>query len=91
MPSASDDPATTGAAVVVAVVEAVEPDVVLAAVAAVPEAVATPVSVFVPAEAEAVFDRDVAMSKEIDLRSWRSRPMAERLREWRARLWEFLL
>jgi cardiolipin synthase len=43
------------------------------------------------AEAEAVFDRDVAMSKEIDLRSWRSRPLPERLREWRARLWEFLL
>jgi cardiolipin synthase len=43
------------------------------------------------ADGEAVFDQDIAMSKEIDLRTWRARPMDERLREWSARLWEFLL
>jgi cardiolipin synthase A/B len=43
------------------------------------------------ADGEAVFDQDIGMSKEIDLRTWRSRPMSERLLEWQARLWEFLL
>jgi cardiolipin synthase len=43
------------------------------------------------ADGEAVFDQDIAMSKEINLQAWRSRPMGERLREWRARLWQFLL
>jgi cardiolipin synthase len=43
------------------------------------------------ADGEALLNQDIAMSKEIDLRSWRARPIAERLREWRARLWEFLL
>jgi len=43
------------------------------------------------ADGEALFDQDIAMSKEIDLQAWRSRPIGERLLEWRARLWEFLL
>lgn len=43
------------------------------------------------AAGEALLDQDVSMSKEIDLQSWRTRPIGERLREWRARLWEFLL
>jgi cardiolipin synthase len=43
------------------------------------------------ADGEALFDQDIAMSREITLQSWRARPMGERLREWRARLWQFLL
>jgi cardiolipin synthase A/B len=43
------------------------------------------------ADGEALFDQDVAMSKQIDLQTWRSRPIGERFREWYARLWEFLL
>jgi cardiolipin synthase len=43
------------------------------------------------ADGEALFNQDIAMSKEIDLRAWRARPLAERFREWRARLLEFLL
>jgi hypothetical protein len=43
------------------------------------------------ADGEALFDQDIAMSKQIDLQAWRSRPIGERLLEWRARLWEFLL
>jgi cardiolipin synthase A/B len=43
------------------------------------------------ADGEALLTQDIAMSKEIDLRTWRQRPIGERLREWRARLWEFLL
>jgi len=43
------------------------------------------------ADGEALFNQDVAMSNEIDLRTWRSRPLDERFREWRARLLEFLL
>jgi cardiolipin synthase len=43
------------------------------------------------ADGEALFDQDIAMSRKIDLPTWRSRPMGERLLEWRARLWEFLL
>jgi cardiolipin synthase A/B len=43
------------------------------------------------AEGEALFNQDIAMSREIDLRAWRTRSIGERLREWRARLLEFLL
>ena len=43
------------------------------------------------ADGEALLNQDIAMSKEIDLRTWRARPISERLREWRARLLEFLL
>jgi cardiolipin synthase len=43
------------------------------------------------ADGEALFDQDIAMSRRITLQNWRSRPFGERLREWRARLWEFLL
>jgi cardiolipin synthase len=43
------------------------------------------------ADGEALLNRDIAMSKEVDLQTWRSRPIGERLREWRARLLEFLL
>jgi cardiolipin synthase A/B len=43
------------------------------------------------ADGEALFDQDIAMSREIDLQAWRSRPIDERLREWRARLWQYLL
>ncbi len=40
---------------------------------------------------EAVIEQNIAMSKEIDLRTWRDRPFGERWHEWRARLWEFQL
>jgi cardiolipin synthase len=43
------------------------------------------------AQGEAVLDQDIALSKEVDLRTWRARPLGERFHEWRARLWEFLL
>jgi cardiolipin synthase len=43
------------------------------------------------AEGEALLDQDIAMSKEVSLQTWRARSLGERLREWRARLWEFLL
>jgi cardiolipin synthase len=43
------------------------------------------------ADGEALFDQDIAMSRQIDLQTWRSRPIGERLLEWRARLWQFLL
>ncbi len=43
------------------------------------------------ADGEALLDQDIRMSKEIDWRSWRSRPMDERMAEWRARFLEFLL
>lgn len=43
------------------------------------------------ADGEALFDQDIARSREIDLQAWRARPVGERLLEWRARLWEFLL
>jgi cardiolipin synthase len=43
------------------------------------------------ADGEAMFEQDIAMSKEITLAAWRSRPIAERWREWRARFWAFLL
>jgi cardiolipin synthase len=43
------------------------------------------------ADGEALLDQDIGLSKEIDLQTWRSRPMGERWHEWRARLWQFLL
>lgn len=43
------------------------------------------------ADAEALFDQDIAMSRAIDLQAWRERPLGERLLELRARLWAFLL
>jgi cardiolipin synthase A/B len=43
------------------------------------------------ADGEAMFKQDIAMSKEITLAAWRSRPTAERWREWCARFWAFLL
>jgi len=43
------------------------------------------------ADGEALLNQDMELSREIDLPSWRARPVGERLREWRARLWEFLL
>ena len=43
------------------------------------------------ADGEALFDQDIPMSKQIDLRAWRARSLGERLLEWRARFWEFLL
>jgi cardiolipin synthase len=43
------------------------------------------------ADGEAMFRQDIAMSKEITPRAWRSRSMAERWSEWRARFWAFLL
>jgi cardiolipin synthase len=43
------------------------------------------------AEGEALFNDDIQMSRRINLQSWRARPIEERVREWCARLWEFLL
>jgi cardiolipin synthase len=43
------------------------------------------------ADGEALLNQDIAMSKEIDLRSWRERPVGERFREWKGRFLEFLL
>jgi cardiolipin synthase len=37
------------------------------------------------------FRADVAASVEIDPRQWRSRGLAQKLREWFARQWEYLL
>lgn len=43
------------------------------------------------ADGETLFDQDIAMSRQITLPAWRARPIGERLLEFRARLWEFLL
>jgi cardiolipin synthase len=43
------------------------------------------------AAGEALFNQDIAMSRQIDLQTWRERPIGERWREWRARWLEFLL
>jgi cardiolipin synthase len=43
------------------------------------------------ADGEALLDQDIHLSQEIDLQTWRARSFDERFREWRARLWEFLL
>jgi cardiolipin synthase len=43
------------------------------------------------ADGDALLNQDILMSKEIDLQTWRARPIGERLSEWRARLLEFLL
>ncbi len=44
------------------------------------------------ADGEALVDQDIALSRQIDLQTWRARMgIGERLLEWRARLWEFLL
>ena len=43
------------------------------------------------ARMEALFARDVAASRTIDLAAWRGRPLAERVREWSARLVQVLL
>ncbi len=43
------------------------------------------------ADGEALFDQDIAMSKQVDLRAWLARPIGERLLELRARILEFLL
>ncbi len=43
------------------------------------------------AAAEALFDRDVARSKQITLAAWSQRPFSEREREFMARFWQFLM
>jgi cardiolipin synthase len=42
-------------------------------------------------EGDTLLDKDVADAKEIDLKTWRSRPVSDRLHELRVKLWEFLL
>jgi cardiolipin synthase len=42
-------------------------------------------------EMERRFRRDVAASVEIDARKWRERGLAQKLKEWFARQWEYLL
>jgi len=42
-------------------------------------------------ELERLFQRDIAASEEIDARQWRRRGVRERLMEWFARQWEYLL
>ncbi len=42
-------------------------------------------------EMERHYRRDMAASVEIDAREWRNRGLAQKLREWIARQWEFLL
>jgi cardiolipin synthase len=42
-------------------------------------------------ELEQLFQRDIAASEEIDARQWRRRGVRERLMEWFARQWEYLL
>jgi cardiolipin synthase len=42
-------------------------------------------------ELERRFRRDLAASVEIDAEKWRSRGVAQKLREWFARQWEYLL
>ncbi len=42
-------------------------------------------------EMEALFAEDMAGSREIDPRQWSERPFGQRLREWGAGLWEFML
>ena len=40
---------------------------------------------------EAIFERDLAESVRIDRETWERRPMAVRMREWAARMWEYWL
>jgi cardiolipin synthase len=40
---------------------------------------------------ERLFQRDVAASVELELQAWRRRGAAEKLKEWFARQWEYLL
>lgn len=42
-------------------------------------------------ELEQLFQRDIAASEEIDARQWRRRGVREKLMEWFARQWEYLL
>ena len=42
-------------------------------------------------QVEAMFDDELTRATPIDEKSWRRRPMAERLREFFARAWEVLL
>jgi cardiolipin synthase len=43
------------------------------------------------AEMERRFRRDLAAAVEIDAGQWRRRPLSQKLREWLARQWEYLL
>ncbi len=43
------------------------------------------------AAARAIFDHDIAKSREITLSAWRNRPLGEKLYELYARAWEFLM
>jgi cardiolipin synthase len=40
---------------------------------------------------QAMFERDLAQSVEIDLASWRKRPVSDRLKEWSAGIWKYWL
>ena len=42
-------------------------------------------------EMERMFARDVAASHEITLAAWQERPLATRMKEWAARVWEYWL
>ena len=43
------------------------------------------------AQMRAMFDKDLAESKAIDLKTWKRRPISDRLKEWSAGLWEYWL
>ena len=43
------------------------------------------------AQMQAMFDRDLAQSKRIDLKTWKKRPFSDRLKEWSAGWWEYWL
>ncbi len=42
-------------------------------------------------EMEAMFNKDIAESNQIDLEQWKKRPLAERMKEWLARLLQYWL
>jgi cardiolipin synthase len=40
---------------------------------------------------DAVFEKDVKESNQIHLEEWKKRPLAERMKEWLARLFQYWL
>lgn len=43
------------------------------------------------AQMQAMFDQDLEKSRAIDLKTWKKRPVSDRLKEWSAGLWEYWL
>ncbi len=43
------------------------------------------------AQMQAMFDNDLAQSRAIDLKTWKKRPVGDRLKEWSAGWWEYWL